>query len=67
MKKSAALMHFGSATRVADALGISQAAVSQWPEEIPELRAYQIERITGGALKVDDSSSQNKKPNSFFK
>lgn len=50
MTKTEALKHFGSGPgaqrRLAEALGISAPAVSQWPEErIPELRALQIERL----------------------
>lgn len=38
---------------VARALNIKSSAVSQWPEHIPRLRAYELERLTDGALKVD--------------
>ena len=50
MKKSEAIMHFGSQTKLATAINVSQAAVSKWSERIPELRAYQIERLTNGQL-----------------
>lgn len=53
MKKSAAIDYFGSQAKLADAIGVSQAAISKWPEDVPELRAYQIERLTQGALKVN--------------
>lgn len=58
MKKSEVLNHFGSQRAVAQKLTaagypISQPAVCQWPEEVPLLRAYQIERITNGALKAE--------------
>lgn len=59
MKKIDVVKHFGTQQAVADALGIEQAAVSQWGEKIPQLRAYQIERITNGALKVE---TQHDKP-----
>lgn len=32
---------------------ISQAAVSKWGDNVPPLRAYQLERITNGELKAD--------------
>ncbi|MGB0662808.1 MAG: Cro/CI family transcriptional regulator [Pontibacterium sp.] len=56
MKKSTVIEYFGSQYRLAKALTdagfpISQPAVSSWPDEIPEKRAYQLERITKGALK----------------
>ena len=57
MKKTEVIKYFGSATSVAKALKIKPAAVSQWDEEIPEGRAYQIESITNGQLKVETSES----------
>lgn len=53
MKKAAAIDHFGSQVKLATAIGVSQAAISKWPDDVPELRAYQIERLTDGALKVN--------------
>lgn len=53
MKTQAAIEHFGSKSAVAAALGIYKQAVSQWGELVPETRAYQIQVVTGGALKVD--------------
>jgi len=45
--------HFGSAKALADELGISQSAVSQWQETgIPPTRAIEIERLTGGKIKA---------------
>ena len=59
MTKSDVLNFFKTQQGVAKAMTnagfpISQAAVSKWPETIPPLRAYQIERITKGELKADD-------------
>lgn len=58
MKKSEVLNHFGSQRAVAQRLTaagypISQPAVCKWPEDVPLLRAFQIERITDGALKAE--------------
>lgn len=53
MKKADVVAHFGNQTKVANALGISHVAVSKWGDDIPLLRAYQIERITNGALKAE--------------
>ncbi|EJO4329828.1 hypothetical protein NRK04_004635, partial [Escherichia coli] len=37
---------------------IKHPSVSEWPEIIPEGRAYQLEKITNGKLKVDVSLYQ---------
>lgn len=42
MKKSEVLKKLGSAAATARALGISQPSVSDWGDDIPELRAYQL-------------------------
>ena len=54
MKKREVIEHFGSVKAVADALSIKAPSVSEWKEDIPLLRAYQIEKITGGKLKVEE-------------
>lgn len=51
MKTKTAADFFGSKKKLADALGISPSAVTMWGEEVPELRQYQIERITKGRVK----------------
>lgn len=53
MTKTQAVNYFGSQAELADALGISRPAVSQWPETIPEMRQWQIRAITEGRLEVD--------------
>lgn len=53
MKKTDAINYFGSAAELAKKLNISEAAISQWGETIPQGRAYQIEVLTGGKLKAD--------------
>lgn len=58
MKKVDAIRYYGTQRKLADALGISQAAISKWPDDVPLLRQYQIERLTGGALKVQDKTQQ---------
>lgn len=55
MKKDTAIEHFGSASALADALGIRPASVSEWGELVPEGRAYQLQVLTGGKLSVDPS------------
>lgn len=55
MKKVDVITYFGTQEKVAQALGIRQGCVSRWGETIPHLRAYQIEDLTKGALKVNGS------------
>lgn len=45
MKKSTAVKKAGSAYRLAKLLGISKQAVSKWPETVPPLRVFQLERM----------------------
>jgi DNA-binding transcriptional regulator YdaS (Cro superfamily) len=51
MKTKQAAEFFGSKKKLAVALGISPSAVTMWGEDVPELRQYQIERITKGKVK----------------
>jgi transcriptional repressor of cell division inhibition gene dicB len=53
MLKKIVINYFKSPKKVADALMISPAAVSQWREIIPEKNAYRIQELTKGELKVD--------------
>ncbi|GGZ31732.1 DNA-binding transcriptional regulator Cro [Shewanella chilikensis] len=59
MKTSMAIDHFETATALAKALGITKSSVSQWGEHVPQLRAYQLERITNGKLIADDSQNDS--------
>lgn len=64
MKKKTVIEHFGGVLATAKALGITSQSVSQWPEEIPELRAFQIERLTNGLLTVAaNDAAQNSTTN----
>lgn len=62
MKKTDVIYHFGSSIKLAEALGINKSAVSQWGEDVPELRAYQIERLTEGKLRVHAGKAIESKP-----
>jgi len=42
MIKARAIEMFGSVTNLANAVGISRAAVYQWPEELPRLQADRV-------------------------
>ena len=52
------IAHFGSQAALAQALGVTEGAVSQWVSSgvIPSARAVQIERITDGKFKAIDWS-----------
>lgn len=52
MTKTQVIKHFGSVSALAKALSVTYEAVRQW-DDVPELRQYQIERITKGALKAE--------------
>lgn len=52
MRKSAVIDYYKTASAVAAALEISPAAVSKWPEIVPEGSAYKLHVVTGGALDV---------------
>jgi len=55
-KLDKAIKHFGTASKMARALGIKPQAIYQWDGKIPRLRAFEIERVTKGKLKADDLS-----------
>lgn len=58
MIKSDVIAHFGDLKNIANALGISVSAVSQWGDIIPEKNAYRLQDITDRKLKVDRSFYQ---------
>jgi DNA-binding transcriptional regulator YdaS (Cro superfamily) len=57
MKKQDAISHFGSVSALAEALGVSAGAVSQW-EEIPAGRQFQLQVLTAGRLIADSVIAQ---------
>lgn len=60
MKLSDAVSYFGTQQKLADALNIKQGAISSWNRErIPFARALQVEKLTRGALTVDESQYVN--------
>ncbi|BAQ75267.1 uncharacterized protein POS17_3573 [Pseudomonas sp. Os17] len=50
-----AVTFFKSKSKLAAALGISPAAVSQWGVRVPQLRQYQLQALSGGELKVSST------------
>ena len=58
MKVKDAVAYFGSKRKVADVLGLTIHAVYMWgkdDDDIPQRRAYELERLSGGALVVDNA------------
>jgi DNA-binding transcriptional regulator YdaS (Cro superfamily) len=53
MHKETAVLFFGTQQKLADALGCAQGTVSGWGDVVPLGRAFVLEKITNGALKVD--------------
>lgn len=45
MKKSEAIKIAGGKAKLARLLNVTKGAVSQWGDEIPELRALQLEKL----------------------
>jgi hypothetical protein len=52
MEKKDVIEFFGGVRKTARALGISHAAVINWGDSIPVGRAYQVQVISKGKLKV---------------
>lgn len=56
MKTIDVIKHFNNSSQaVANALGISPSAVSQWGESPPRGRQFELEKLTNGALQVDEA------------
>ncbi|WP_430454943.1 Cro/CI family transcriptional regulator [Rheinheimera sp.] len=53
MKTSDVVAFYGSKTAVADALQVHKSAVSNWGELVPRGRAFELEKLTKGKLRVD--------------
>ncbi|QGX91230.1 Cro/CI family transcriptional regulator [Rosenbergiella epipactidis] len=53
MKKNEVVSYFGGVGELAKVLGISHASVSGWSEIIPKGRAFELQAITSGKLKVN--------------
>lgn len=55
MTYSDVLRHFGTQVAIAQALGITQPTVSAWDGEVPSKYQYQLEVITSGQLRAEES------------
>jgi hypothetical protein len=45
MEKKTAIRLAGNQTKLANILGISQAAIAQWGEDVPLMRIYQLKSL----------------------
>ena len=54
MKPKQVVEYFGTQENTAKALGVTQQSVAAWVKlgKVPELRQYQIEKVTSGKFKV---------------
>lgn len=48
-----AVKHFGSKAKLAEALSVNRSAISNWGILVPRGRAFEIEKITKGKLRVN--------------
>lgn len=53
MRTLDAINHAKNATGLAELLGVTASAISQWGEFPPDARQLQLERLTVGALKAE--------------
>jgi len=61
MKTINLIKHYGTLAEVGKLCGCSPQAVSRWGVNVPHLRQYQIEVITGGLFKSDFSNKNIQK------
>lgn len=61
MRTEDAIRHFGSKAALARALGIRQPSIYDWGELVPMGRAYELQDLTGGALRVDRNAYNRRK------
>jgi DNA-binding transcriptional regulator YdaS (Cro superfamily) len=59
MKKTRAIELAGSKAKLARLLKVSKGAVSQWGDEIPELRALQLEKLLSANKKLKPDKRRN--------
>ena len=52
MTLNEAIIFFGSKKALAEALNIGRSAISNWGDEIPPQRQFQIQIVTKGKLKA---------------
>lgn len=59
MQKTEAIQYFGSAQKLATALGLkSRQAIYAWPDEVPDRWQYKIHHMSGGVLQLSERLEQ---------
>lgn len=63
MQKSDAIEHFGSAAKLAKAVGLtSRQAIYAWPEVVPPRYQYQLHHLTNGKLPLSPDLAKSDGP-----
>ena len=57
MRTQDAADFFGGKSKLAEALGVSPSAITQWGECVPLVRQYQIQVVSKGKLKAKERSA----------
>ncbi len=58
MKTEDVVKHYGTKTKVAEALGCWHTTISSWKKYPPLGRQYELQALTGGVLKVTPKEAQ---------
>ncbi len=61
METKQAIGHFGSIAALAKALNIKPQAVYQWGAFVPRARAFELQIITGGVLRIEEKDVSPKR------
>lgn len=59
MKTEKAISLAGSATALAKILGLTPGAISQWSEDVPQLRVYQLKELKPEWFTQENNSQQS--------
>ena len=64
MKTQDAIDYYKTKSALAKAVGLTRGAITHWSNDgfVPMGRAYQLQLLTGGALKVDISVYEDNQP-----
>jgi len=60
MRKTDVVQYFRTQRAVAKALGITEQAVSAWPEIVPRGRQFELQVLTGGRLQASTATPERR-------